>query len=341
MSSCPCGRSSVAGRKTPNKGTRLARTVAVTGGSGFIGTHVVDALLDAGCTVRVPDPKPPHRADAEWVPVDVLDTDGLMVGLTGTDVIFHLAAIADVNDVIVDPTLAIEVNTLGTSRVLEAARRADAGRVVLASTVWVYAASSELEVDEDTLFDPNTDRHLYVTSKVAAEMACRDYHTLYERPFTILRYGIPYGPRMRDNCVVAAFMKRAMRGETLKIDGDGSQHRFFVYVEDLAQAHVRALDDVAVNRTYNIEGAVPVSIREIAESVLSLMRTGVVGFGDPRPGDLKARTVSNARARTELGWEPATAFADGLARTYAWYQAQAAAEASERAAAAPLALSEE
>ncbi len=307
----------------------MPKTVAVTGGSGYIGTHVVDKLLDAGCTVRVLDPRAPHRADAEWVPVDVLDTDGLTEAVKGADVIFHLAAIADVNDVIADPTLAIQVNTLGTARVLEAARRADAGRVVLASTVWVYAATSELEVDEDTLFDPNTDRHLYVTSKVAAEMACRDYHTLYGRPFTILRYGIPYGPRMRDNCVVAAFMKRAMRGETLKIDGDGSQHRSFVYVEDLADAHVKALDEIATNRTYNIEGAVPVSIREIAESVIELVGNGDVTFGEPRPGDLKAKTVSNRRAREELGWAPTTSFTEGLARTLAWYQAQAAAEAHE------------
>jgi UDP-glucose 4-epimerase len=319
----------------------LNKIVAVTGGSGFIGTHVVDALLEAGCTVRVLDPKPPHRADAEWVPVDVLDTAGLAEAVKGSEVIFHLAAIADVNDVIADPTLAIQVNTLGTARVLEAARRADAGRVVLASTVWVYAATTGEQVDEDTLFDPNTDRHLYVTSKVAAEMACRDYHTLYGRPYTILRYGIPYGPRMRDNCVVAAFMKRCMRGEALRIDGDGSQQRSFVYVEDLAQAHVKTLADVAVNRTFNIEGAVPVSIKEIAESVCSLVGTGVVEYGEPRPGDLKARSVSNARARIELGWEPTTSFTDGLARTYAWYQAQAATEASDRAAARPLAATEE
>ncbi len=312
----------------------MNKTVAVTGGSGFIGTHVVDALLEAGCAVRVLDPKPPHRADAEWVPVDVLDTDGLTVALTGADVIFHLAAIADVNDVIADPTLAIQVNTLGTARVLEAARRADAGRVVLASTVWVYAATSATDVDEDTLFDPNTDRHLYVTSKVAAEMACRDYKTLYDRPYTILRYGIPYGPRMRDNCVVAAFMKRCMRGEPLRIDGDGSQERFFVYVEDLARAHVKALDDAAVNETFNIEGAVPVSIREIAESVCSLVGTGVVEFGPPRPGDLKARVVSSDKARDVLGWTPTTTFSEGLARTYAWYQDQEAAEASDRAASA-------
>jgi UDP-glucose 4-epimerase len=304
---------------------------------------VVDALLDAGCSVRVLDPKAPHRADAEWVPVDVLDTDGLTAALTGADVIFHLAAIADVNDVIADPTLAIQVNTLGTARVLEAARRADAGRVVLASTVWVYAATTADVVDEDSLFDPNTDRHLYVTSKVAAEMACRDYHTLYGRPYTILRYGIPYGPRMRDNCVVAAFMKRCMRGESLRIDGDGSQERFFVYVEDLAQAHVKALDDAATNETFNIEGAVPVSIREIAHSVCRLVGTGVVEFGPPRRGDLKARVVSSEKAREQLGWQPTTSFTDGLARTYAWYQAQEAAEASERAAAtqSPVVLTEE
>jgi UDP-glucose 4-epimerase len=303
----------------------LSANVAVTGGSGFIGSHVVDALLDAGCTVSVLDQRAPHRADAEWIPCDVLDLDGLTQAVRGADFVYHLAAIADVNDVVADPTLAVEVNTLGTSRVLEAARRADAGRVVLASTVWVYAAAAAGGdvLDEDCLFDPNTDRHLYVTSKVAAEMACRDYLTLYGRPYTILRYGIPYGPRMRDRCVVAAFMQRAMRGETLRIDGDGSQHRYFVYVEDLAQAHVKALAEVATNRTYNIEGAVPVSIREIAESVIDLVDEGDVEFGPGRPGDLKARTVSTERARVELGWEPTVSFAEGLRRTYSWYLDQA------------------
>lgn len=318
------------------------RVVAVTGGSGFVGSHVVDALLTAGCTVKVLDQRAPHRPDAEWVPCDVLDLDGLTQAVAGADVVYHLAAVADVNDVIDDPTLAVEVNTLGTARVLEATRRADAGRVVLASTVWVYAATSarsarsagngtgtaDGHVDEDSLFDPGTDRHLYVTSKVAAEMACRDYRTLYGRPYTVLRYGIPYGPRMRDRCVVAAFLRRAMRGETLRIDGDGSQHRWFVYVEDLARAHVAVLDDVAVDRTYNLEGAAPVSIREIAESVITLTGRGAVELGPARPGDLVARTVSAARARDELGWVPTTSFADGLARTHAWFVDQEAALAT-------------
>lgn len=310
----------------------MSATVAVTGGSGFIGSHVVDALLDAGCSVSVLDQRAPHRADADWVPCDVLDLDGLTQAVRGADLIYHLAAVADVNDVAANPALSVEVNTLGTARVLEAARRADAGRVILSSTVWVYAATSDDHPDEDSLFDPNTDRHLYVTSKVAAEMACRDYLTLYGRPFTVLRYGIPYGPRMRDRCVVAAFMQRALRGETLRIDGDGSQHRYFVYVEDLAEAHVKVIDEVATNRTYNLEGAAPITIREIAESVIELVGTGEVEFGPARAADLRARTIATDRARDELGWTATTPFAEGLRRTHAWYLAEQVAAADEQIA---------
>ena len=90
--------------------------------------------------------------------------------------------------------------------------------------------------DETATFDPDTNRHLYVTTKIAAEMACRDYLTLYQRPFTVLRYGIPYGPRMRENTVLASFFRRALDGEPLRIDGDGRQLRNFVYVTDLARA---------------------------------------------------------------------------------------------------------
>jgi UDP-glucose 4-epimerase len=158
-----------------------------------------------------------------------------------------------------------------------------------------------------------------VSTKVAAELLCRDYFTLYGRPYTVLRYGIPYGPRMRDNCVAAAFFKRAFRGEPLRIDGDGQQERFFVYVEDLARAHVLALSAVAENRTYNLDGDDPVSIRTIAETVRALVGNVQVEFGPPRPGDLKARVVATDRVRNELGWVPEIAFSEGMRRTLAWY----------------------
>src|SRR5205085_11136918 len=143
---------------------------------------------------------------------------------------------------------SVALNMLGTARVLEAARRADAGRVILSSTVWVYAATREQVVDEETLFDLDTDRHLYVSQKIGAEMLCRDYATLFGRPYTVLRYGIPFGPRMRSDLVIAAFIERALRGEPLRIDGDGSQERRFVYVEDLAAAHAPAPDPAAAKR---------------------------------------------------------------------------------------------
>ena len=134
-------------------------------------------------------------------------------------------------------------------------------------------------------------------------MACRDYHTLYGRPYTILRYGIPYGPRMRDNCVVAAFMKRCMRGEPLRIDGDGSQQRFFVYVEDLAQAHVKALDDVAVERDvqHRGRGARSASARSPSRCARSSVRAS---SSSARPGPVTSRPEScrTTRHATQLGW---------------------------------------
>ena len=117
----------------------------------------------------------------------------------------------------------------------------------------MYAATRGDVVDEETPFDLTAERHIYASSKLAAEMFCADYANLFGRPYTVLRYGIPFGPRMRSDLVVAAFLERALRGEALRIDGDGAQERSFVYVEDLAAAHVLALAPVAQNRTYNLE----------------------------------------------------------------------------------------
>ena len=295
-------------------------TVAVTGGSGFIGSHVVDALLGAGHSVRVLDQRPPMQAEAEWAEVDLLDQDSLTDAIKGCGPVFHLAAMADVNNVIAEPAESVAATALGAARVLEAARRSDAGRVILASTVWVYAGTHGDVVDEDTPFDLSLPRHIYASSKLAAEMFCADYANLFCRPYTVLRYGIPFGPRMRSDLVVAAFLERALRGEALKIDGDGAQERSFVYVEDLAAAHVLALAPVAENRTYNLEANEPISIRRLAETVGELVGDIEVTFGPSRPGDYRAKRVSSERARTELGWAPRYDFAAGLQRTLDWYR---------------------
>lgn len=299
----------------------MTGTVAVTGGSGFIGSNVVDALISSGRSVRVIDSVAPHRDDVEWHPVDILDVDALVPVVEGTEAVFHLAAMADVNDIYADPTRAVAVNVQGTVNVLEAGRRADAGRTVLASTVWVYGSTVGEVVDESTPFTEDMDRHLYITTKIASEFACRDYLNLYDRPFTVLRYGIPYGPRMRESTVMSAFFRRALSGEALTIDGDGMQSRNFVFVEDLASAHVLALQPGAENEVINVDGPVPVTIRQVAELTAELVGDVEVSFGPSRPGDLKPQTVRNDKALAVLGWKPEIGIEDGMRRSFEWYRA--------------------
>ncbi len=296
--------------------------IGITGASGFIGSHVVDALAAVGHDVAVIDIRPPHRDDVAFRVASVLDGPGLIEACTGIDVLYHLAAVADVNDVVADPAGAMELNVTGTLRALEAARLTGIKRLVLASTVWVYSSaqpSSSDTVDEDAGMHVAAARHIYTTSKIAAEMLCHDYWSMHKVPFTILRYGIPYGPRMRFSLVMPVFVRKALRGEALTVSGDGSQHRKFVYVEDLARGHVSALDDAALNQTYNLDGTEKVTILRIAETVLRL--TGCrsqIEFMPARAGDYTGRDVSSEKARRELNWEPRVDFEEGMKRTVPW-----------------------
>lgn len=312
--------------------------VGVTGASGFIGSHVVDALVGAGHEVAVIDLRAPHRPDVEHREASILDSAAMNDAAAGLDALFHLAAVADVNDVVVDPAAAIELNVTGTVRALEAARKNGVKRFLLASTVWFYSSIPPMDgdtVDETALVDPAAVRHVYTTSKVAAEMLCHDYWNMHKLPFTVLRYGIPYGPRMRFSLVIPVFVRKALRGEALTLSGDGSQHRKFVYVEDLARAHVLALGDAAQNQTYNLDGAEKISILRIAETVLRL--TGAdrpIEFMPARAGDYAGKDVLSEKAARELGWAPQIDFDEGMRRTVPWLVERIRAE-EETAAATP------
>lgn len=294
--------------------------VLVTGGSGFIGSHVVDKLRDKGVEVRVFDMvMTTYRKDIEFYQGSILDLDALRMALNGVEAVFHLVAVADVKDVFQEPHYSEAINVRGTINVLEAARLSgNINRVIYGSTTWVYSAANEQNVDENTPL--NSPSHLYTATKLAGEYYCKAYNKLYGLGVTILRYGIPYGPRARDGAVIPIFVGKALRGEPLTIAGDGSQFRKFVYVEDLAEGNVLALKSIAKNKTYNLDGKEKITIKQIAETIQKIIGNVKIEYIPARPGDFSGKEVSSELANKELGWEPKVSFEEGLRSYISWYK---------------------
>lgn len=304
--------------------------VLVTGGSGFIGSHVVDKLREKGVEVRIFDIMPALRQDVEFFRGSLLDLESLRMAMNGTDAIFHLAAVADVKDVYEDPYYAESINVRGTINVLEAARRTRMKRVIYGSTTWVYSDVLLDHVNEDTpLLAPS---HLYTATKIASEYYCQAYSKLYGMECSILRYGIPYGPRARDGAVVPIFVKKALKGEPLTIAGDGSQFRKFVYVEDLAEGNALALKPIAKNRIYNLDGVEKITIKQIAETIGKILGNVKIEYVPDRPGDFKGKEISCDRAKQELGWEPRTSFETGVRRYIEWFKHREEGEKAAKSA---------
>ncbi len=294
--------------------------VLVTGGSGFIGSHVVDKLMNKGIEVRVYDMvMPNYRNDIDYYQGSLLDLDALRMALNGIEAIFHLGAIADVKDVFQEPHYSEAINVRGTINVLEAARlNGEINRVIYGSTTWVYSDVKEENVDENTpLLSPS---HLYTATKLAGEYYCQSFSKLYNLDVTILRYGIPYGPRSRDGAVIPIFVKKAFNKEPITIAGDGSQFRKFVYVEDLAEGNVLSLKTKAKNKIFNLEGKEKISIKEIADTIRKILGDVKIEYVSARPGDYSGKEISNELAKKELGWEPKVNFEEGLKKYIAWYK---------------------
>lgn len=286
--------------------------VLVTGGSGFIGANLVEELQRRGFQVRVFDMVyPSGLKDVEFYHGSLLDPMALRFAMNGCRYVMHLAAMADVNDVAADPLYAEEINARGTAHVLDAARRAGARRVVYASTIWVYSDVKEEFITEETPIPPPA--HLYTATKLAGEHYCRAFQQLYGLPYTILRYGIPYGPRARGATVISKFVGLALEGKPISIAGDGKQFRRFVHVQDLARGNALALKPAGENQTYNLEGTESVSIKQLAEWVREYANPSIqVVHTEARPGDFRGVQISAEKAHKQLGWRPEIPFRDGL-----------------------------
>lgn len=301
--------------------------IAVIGGSGFIGSHVVDKLLEAGHQVVVFDKMNPHRKDVKHIQINILDPLDVNLMLAGNyDAYFILAAVSNVNHVNKNPIESVALNIIGLANILEAARRYEIKRVIFSSTVWVYNLANVSEANnqlgEDTPFFVENTNHLYTATKVADELILVAFQKQYGVNYTILRYGIPYGPRGREGTVIFNFVNRALAEQPLIIQGDGSATRNFIYVEDLAQAHVHVLQEKAANQIYNVDGPRPISVKEVAEIVREFIPATEINFNlayqAPRSGDSKNFSASNEKIKNELGWEPETEIHEGIRKHIEW-----------------------
>jgi UDP-glucose 4-epimerase len=296
-------------------GASGARHAVVTGGAGFIGSHLVDRLVNEGYDVLVVDDLSTGvlenlRAGSRFERLDVATADlGRLFAMWRPEVVYHLAAQASVERSSLDPLRDLAVNVVGTHRVAVAAREAGAARLVFVSSGGaVYGESTRPATERTT---PRPTSH-YGVHKLAAEGHVR----LACLPHAILRPSNVYGPRQRggvDGAVIAAFVGHALGDGVIRINGDGTQLRDFVHVQDLVEALLLVGRPITVDGTWNVATGSSVSIGELADLLEVAVGRRLARVVAPRrPGDVVASSLSSAELR-RLGWRPTVRLADGLA----------------------------
>jgi len=299
----------------------------VTGGAGFIGSHLVDALVARGDEVHAVDSLATGSRDnvgaaAEFHEIDIRDEGlGALVARLRPEVVFHLAAQADVGTSVEQPAFDADVNVVGTVRVLEAARAAGA-RVVFASTGGAIYGECERPARED---DERRPASPYATSKLAGEEYLATWNRLHGTRHVACRLANVYGPRQLPSLeggVVAIFLDRLRDGRETQIFGDGRQTRDFVYVGDVAQAFLAAASAGGAG-IYNVGTGIATSVLDLHG--LCAQAAGMEQephFVPERPGDILDSVLDSTRTERELGWQAETTLAGGLVQTWQWARAE-------------------
>ncbi len=292
------------------------RTVLVTGGAGFIGSHLARALVEEN-EVRILDDLTTGSVDAvpdDATPIegDVTDRATVEEAMAGVDIVFHQAAVVSVDESVADPPRSHRVNVDGTLTVLEAAREAGA-RVVLASSAAVYGDPGTLPV---TIDEPMTPRSPYGADKAAVDAYAHAYDATYGIPVVALRYFNVYGPGQRGpySGVIEAFVQRALAGEPLTIHGDGEQTRDFVHVSDVVKANLAAATTEHTGTAYNVGTGESVTVTDLAAIVREEAGTDAdVRHESARTGDVRHSRAATGRARDRLGFEARVPLREGIA----------------------------
>jgi len=308
----------------------MAKKVIVTGGAGFIGSHLAESLADRGYHVIILDDLSTgkmanvepllKKTNVELVRGSITDLSLLQKLFQGVNYVFHQAAISDVPRSIENPLASHEVNTTGTSNVLLAARDNGVKKVIYASSSAIYGDSPILPNKEDMLPNPQSP---YAVTKLAGEYYCRMFHQVYALPTVCLRYFNVYGPRQSSTsqyaAVIPRFIREVSQGNPPIIFGDGEQTRDFTFVKDTVVATIMAAESDATG-IFNIGGGEKVSINRLAELIIGLVGNSVEPIHEePRAGDIRHSLADISQLRT-FGYEPNFSLEEGLRKTTRSFQ---------------------
>jgi UDP-glucose 4-epimerase len=303
--------------------------VLITGGAGFIGSHVVDRLVTDGCRVRVLDDfSTGHRENLEGQRGQIEIHEGSITSVTdvvravnGVEAIVHLAALPSVQRSVEEPLASHEVCATGTLNILEAARRAGVRRVVYAASSSAYGDLAGTVRSES---EPVSPLSPYAAAKLSGEHYCRCFTVVYGLQTVRLRFFNIFGPRQDARSpysgVIALFIAAMLARRAPRIDGDGQQSRDFTYIDNAVDAVMKALHAGQANsNVYNIGIGQSSSVLDLVRELNQILGTSIQPtFGPPRPGDVRHSQADITLARRDLGYEPTVSFAEGLARTVAF-----------------------
>lgn len=298
-------------------------TCLVTGGAGFIGSHIVEALVARGDSVRVLDNLVTGylgnlsgvQDRIEFIEADIQDKTAVQQAVSGVDFIFHLAAVVSVPQSMQAPEETELVNAIGTLNILQAAKAHNVRRLVLSSTCAVYGDEPTLPKVEPMLPHPKSP---YAISKLAAEGYCQLFNESFEVETAILRYFNVFGPRQDPSSaysgVISIFVDRMSQGRIPMIFGDGEQTRDFVFVADVVRANVLAAQTPdAAGQIFNIGTGRPTSINQLYNSLAGIFEiNGKPNYQPPRSGDIIHSYSRPAKAKSILGWSARVDFEEGL-----------------------------
>ena len=311
------------------------KKVLVTGGCGFIGSHIVDRLIKDGAKVKVIDDLSTGSLEnlnksAEFHKCDIKNVASLAEHFKGIDYVFHTAALARIQPSIKDPKTTFDANATGTLNVLVAARDAGVKRVIYSASSSVYGEQPSLPLRENMVVHP---KNIYALSKLIGEDLCKIFSSLYNLDTVSLRYFNVYGPRQINSgaysTVIGVFLTQLKNRQPLTITGDGTIRRDFTYIDDVVEANILAAQnkESMEGEIINIGTGKYYSINEVATMVLKIpssssekaMKEKLLTYIPPRPAESRATLASNSKAKKILGWTPKVSFERGLELTRAYY----------------------